>query len=98
MPPPAAKVHTRRVMAHARREDGLETIVSSAHSASAQCLARAITSAFDACDEAEIHLSQRQRIAIIEAALLEFDGFDVHLLSLVVVGRLLDSLDGARGV
>lgn len=77
------------------RDGASELVVSGALSASARCVARTIVAAFDACEEAEIPLSQLQRTAIVEAALLEFDGFDVHLRSFVVVSRLLDDLGHA---
>jgi hypothetical protein len=66
-----------------------ETVLATAHSSAARCIARGLVVAFDACDEAEIPLTQLQRATIVEAALLEFDGFGVHVTSLATVSRLL---------
>ena len=48
--------------------------------------------AFEACDEGGVPLSQIQRISVIEAALLEFDGLDEDLRSQASVGELLRAL------
>jgi len=84
--------HARPGMSYVNGDHSDELVVTAAHGASAHCVARLITAAFDACEEAEMPLSQLQRTALVEAALLEFDGFDVHLRSLAVVGRMLDDL------
>lgn len=47
---------------------------------------------FAVCDEARIPLSEIQKIAILEAALLEFDGFESQLDSLTEIGELLRAL------
>jgi hypothetical protein len=60
--------------------------------ATAERLARAIVLAFEACDEGGVPLSQIQRISVIEAALLEFDGLDDDLRSQATVGELLRAL------
>ena len=60
--------------------------------ATAERLARAIVLAFEACDEAGVPLSQVQRISVIEAALLEFDGLDEDLRSQANVRELLRAL------
>ena len=60
--------------------------------ATAERLARAIVLAFEACDEGGVPLSQIQRISVIEAALLEFDGLDDDLRSQASVGQLLRAL------
>jgi len=60
--------------------------------ATAERLARAIVLAFEACDESGVPLSQVQRISVIEAALLEFDGLDEDLRSQASVGELLRAL------
>ncbi len=70
----------------------LETAMASAHGSAARCLARALIMAFDTCDQTGIPLSQLQRAAIVEAALLEFDGFRVHASSLATVSRLLGEM------
>jgi hypothetical protein len=60
--------------------------------AAAERFAKAIVVAFSVCEEARIPLSDVQKIAIIEAALLEFDGLEGQLGSLADVGELLRQL------
>lgn len=60
--------------------------------AAAERFAKAIVVAFSVCEEARIPLSDVQKIAIIEAALLEFDGLEGQLGSLAEVGALLRQL------
>lgn len=50
-----------------------------AHAAAGACLARALTAAIDPCELTEAPLTQRQRVQMIEAALLEFYGYDAVL-------------------
>jgi hypothetical protein len=69
-----------------------EVAVFTAHGATARCLARVVTVTLDTCDEGGFPLSELQRVALVEAALLEFDGFGQHLASLVAVGELLRGL------
>jgi hypothetical protein len=69
-----------------------DSVSSTTYGASARCIARIIARSFDACDEADTPLSELQRVTVIEAALLEFDGFGTHLASLVTVDRLLRDL------
>jgi hypothetical protein len=64
-----------------------------AHVASAERVARAIVLAFDSCDETGAPLSEIQKIAVLEAILLEFDGFGAHLRTLASVGQALRELD-----
>lgn len=63
--------------------------METAHGSAARCIARALVVAFDACDEAGIPLTQLQRATIVEAALVEFDGFGLQVSSLATVSRLL---------
>jgi hypothetical protein len=63
-----------------------------AHVASAERVARAIVLAFDSCDETGAPLSEIQKIAVLEAILLEFDGFGAHLRTLASVGKALREL------
>lgn len=60
--------------------------------AAAERFAAAIVVAFAICDEAREPLSNVQKITIIEAALLEFDGFEGQVDSLAGIGELLRSL------
>jgi hypothetical protein len=88
MPDCAERAHTRSLtMGSNGNGNGPPELV--AYGSAARCLARALVAAFDACDDSEVPLSQLQRVAILEAALLEFDGFGMHLSSLAAVSRLL---------
>jgi hypothetical protein len=69
-----------------------EATVFTAHGATARCVARVVAVTLDACDEGGFPLSELQKVALVEAALLEFDGFGLHLASLVAVGELLRDL------
>ena len=65
---------------------------STSYGATARCVARVVTCAMDACDDAGVPLSELQRVTIVETALLEFDGFGAHLASLAAIDRLLRDL------
>ena len=71
-------------------EEGLAPCA--ARVATAERIARAIVLAFETCDEGGVPLSQVQRISVIEAALLEFDGLDHDLKAQANVGQLLRAL------
>jgi hypothetical protein len=74
--------------------DGSHTSLhAAADGAVARCLARALVVGFDACDDGGVPLSQLQRIALLECALLEFDGLGLHIASLTAVAELLRQLD-----
>jgi len=77
---------------HATNGKGQVDHVAIAQGAAAERLAATIVVAFDACDDAGIGLSELQRIAILHALLLQFDGFADHVRSLEAVDRLLWSL------
>jgi hypothetical protein len=64
-----------------------------AHIAAAERLASAVVVALEFCEEAGAGLSQVQKIALIQAMLLEFDGFADHLGALEGVGELLRRLE-----
>jgi hypothetical protein len=64
-----------------------------AHVASAERVARAIVLAFDSCDDTGAPLSEIQKITVLEAILIEFDGFAAHLRTLASVGQILRDLD-----
>jgi hypothetical protein len=72
--------------------DAPEPPLGTARQSAARCIARALVCGFDACDEAEIPLTQLQRVAVLEAVLCEFDGFGEHLSSLGRVSRILHNL------
>jgi hypothetical protein len=44
------------------------------------------------CGQAGVALSQLQKIGVIEAALLEFDGFEAQMSSLACFGEILDDV------
>ena len=79
-------------MATTNGNGSAETVMSTAQCATARCIARSVTVAFDACEDAGVPLSQLQKVALVESALLEFDGFGVHLSSLAALGRMLGDL------
>lgn len=66
-----------------------ELIVATAKAAAGERLAAAIVAGFDVCAQAGVPLSQLQKIALVEAALLEFDGFEAHLGSVATIDELL---------
>ena len=49
-------------------------------------------SAFEICEQAGVPLSQLQKVALVEAVLLEFDGLEAHLRSLAAVEEELRGL------
>ncbi len=57
--------------------------------AAAQRFAEALVVGFAVCEEAGAPFSELQKVALIEAALLQFDGFDAQLTALSVVHDLL---------
>ncbi len=69
-----------------------ETVTSTAHGATARCVARSVVVAFDACADSGVPLSQLQKVTLIESVLLEFDGFGIHLASLATLGQMLGDL------
>lgn len=60
--------------------------------AAAERFAEAIVIGFEVCEQGGMPLSQIQKIALIEAALLEFDGLEAQLNSLAIVGEMLHEL------
>jgi hypothetical protein len=69
-----------------------ELAASTAKAVAAERLAGAVMSAFDICEQAGVPLSQLQKIALVEAVLLEFDGLEAHLRSLATVEEQLRTL------
>jgi hypothetical protein len=69
---------------------------STARVAAAERFARATVAAIDICDETRAPLSQLQKTALIEAALLEFDGLEAQLASLASIDELLHALMSVR--
>jgi hypothetical protein len=75
---------------------GSERDFSIARAAAAERLAKSIVGGFDLCGQAGIPLSQVQKIAVVQAALLEFDGFEAQVSSLARIADLLHVL-GVNG-
>jgi hypothetical protein len=73
-----------------------DTDLSIARAAAAEHCANLIVGAFEICERRGVALSQIQKIALIEAALLEFDGFEAQLTSLSRVARLLRGIGADR--
>jgi hypothetical protein len=59
-------------------------------------IARQLIVGFGFCDECGVPLSERQRIALLTAALLEFDGVQDELEGLLRVERLLQDFGGGE--
>ena len=67
----------------------VDLAAATAKAAAAERVAGAIIVGFDVCKEHGAPLSQVQQIALIQAALLEFDGLEAQLSSLAVIEELL---------
>lgn len=65
---------------------------ATARAVAAERLAGAVMSAFDICEQAGVPLTQLQKVALVEAVLLEFDGLEAHLRSLAAVEQQLRAL------
>ena len=68
------------------------SIVTMAQLAAADTLARATLSSVSLCEAARLPLSELQKIEIIKAGLVEFDGFHAQVAGLLEVERLLQDL------
>ncbi len=73
------------VNGHHHRADTAEI----AHVAAAERLARAVIAAFESCEDCDVPFSDVQKITVLQALLLEFDGFQAQLSSLDRLGRIL---------
>lgn len=67
-------------------------VVSAARVAAAERFAGVIVSTFEKCEETSVPLSKAQKTTMIEAALVEFDGFEAELSSLMRIADLLSEL------
>jgi hypothetical protein len=67
-------------------------VVSAARVAAAERFAGVIVSTFEKCEETSVPLSKAQKTTMIEAALVEFDGFEAELSSLMRIAELLSEL------
>jgi hypothetical protein len=67
----------------------VELAAATAKAAAAERFDGAIIAAFEVCEQVGWPLKQPQKVALLEAALLEFDGLEAQLNSLVAIGELL---------
>jgi hypothetical protein len=67
-------------------------VASAARVAAAERLAGVIVSTFEKCEETNIPLSKAQKTALIKAVVVEFDGFEAELSSLMRIAELLSEL------
>jgi hypothetical protein len=79
-------------MAAANGSRHADLAAATAKAVAAERLAGAVMSAFDICEQDGVPLSQLQKVALVEAVLLEFDGLEEHLRSLAVVEEQLRGL------
>ena len=70
----------------------IDGFAAAAQVAGAQRVARALTVGFGLCEEAGFPLSERQRISMLTAALLAFDGFQAETEGLLHIEQLLAGL------
>jgi hypothetical protein len=63
----------------------------------AERIARLVVAGFGLCSECGLPLAQQQKVALLTAALLEFDGVSARLEGLQRVERLLSDLRGGGG-
>jgi hypothetical protein len=71
---------------------GIDRVANGSHVAAAERLARATVFAFELCDEQGTPLSHAQKVALVESALLEFDGLEASLTSQASLDAFLRSL------
>jgi hypothetical protein len=69
-----------------------ELAAATAKAVAAERLAGAVMATFDICEQSGVPLSQLQKVALVEAVLLEFDGLEAHLRSLAAVEERLRGL------
>jgi hypothetical protein len=73
-------------------ERALGGFVSMTQVTGAERLSRALTAGFAMCEEAGFPVSERQRVSMLTAALLAFDGFQAETERLLQVEQLLSDL------
>jgi hypothetical protein len=74
-----------------------EPAAPTAQVAAAHRFAQALIVGFEVCEQGAMPLSQVQKIAFIEAALLQFDGLEAELNLLATVGEVLHRLGESGG-
>lgn len=67
----------------------IESTKSTAQVAAADKIARVLVGAIDLCSDAGWPLSGLQRVELLKAALLEFDGFEVEVAAMLELERRL---------
>ena len=69
-----------------------ESVESTLQVVAAQRIAQATVTGFALCDECGLPLSERQKVAVLTAALLELDGLHEELRGVLHVERLIADL------
>jgi hypothetical protein len=70
----------------------LDGFVSMTQVTGAERVAKALTAGFAMCEEAGFPVSERQRVSLLTAALLAFDGFHAETERLMQVEQLISDL------
>jgi hypothetical protein len=73
-----------------------ELTAATAKAVAAERLAGAVMPRSTSDEQSEVPLSQLQKVALVEAVLLEFDGLEAHLRSLAAVEERLRSLGSSE--
>lgn len=74
-----------------RATEGVEATL---HVVAAQCVAQATVTGFGFCEECGHPLTERQKVALLTAAVLELDGLHEEVEGVVHVERLISELRG----
>ena len=90
-------LHAQRGMTSKNGQAPFELAAATAKAAASERFAGAIIAAFEVCDQVGWPLKQPQKVALVEAALLEFDGLEAQLNSLVSIGELLRNGRSSNG-
>jgi hypothetical protein len=70
----------------------IDSVALTAQVATADRLARAVVTGFDLCCDAQVPLTQLQKIALVKAALLEFDGIEAEASASMAIEAALRRL------
>jgi hypothetical protein len=89
-PPQTCKVVARMISTNGTSRP--VPVALAARVAAAERFAATIISTFEKCEETSVPLSKAQKTTLLEAALVEFDGFEAELSSLMRVAELLSEL------
>jgi hypothetical protein len=79
------------VVPERRTTDGIEATI---HVVAAQRVAQAAVTGFGFCEEGGHPLTERQKVALLTAAMLELDGLHEEVEGVVRVERLVSELRG----